>query len=158
LDLDADAVLRLGEVLTPDEQRRAARHATPDLRRRFVVRRALLRMLLAAELDTRPELIELSRTRLGKPVLAPPWDASGVCFSQASCLDTALYAIGRVAMGVDVAARRPGVDTLTWVRREALAKATGVGLARVDEEAPVWELYDPDVGGDFDAALCTAEP
>ncbi|MCL2871505.1 MAG: 4'-phosphopantetheinyl transferase superfamily protein [Betaproteobacteria bacterium] len=59
--------------LTPEELRRADHLARPALRPRAVAVRALLRGVLAQELDTSPAALRFQTDAHGRPFLAPPF-------------------------------------------------------------------------------------
>jgi 4'-phosphopantetheinyl transferase len=163
---DIDAPLDVAELLSPDETQRANNTGSPDVRRRFIARRGLLRVLLADYLGEPPGSIPLQAGTHGKPALA---GEQRVRFSVSSSAGQALYAVSRAfEVGVDIQridqARSIGLiiehhytarervlvrsapegdrDELfitLWTRKEACAKALGVGLSR--------SLSDYDVSG-----------
>jgi len=148
----------LVEVLSPAEQQHAARfHFAPD-RRRFVIRRAVLRQLLATCLGQHPSAITLEIGPHGKPAVSGQAGMNGLRFSSSHSGDMALIALacGR-ELGVDLEQHRLMTDAaevakqffspaevieLTclplslkkagffncWTRKEAFVKATGLGL------------------------------
>jgi 4'-phosphopantetheinyl transferase len=143
-------------VLSPDERSRANRFVSIDDAHRFVARRAMLRRVLAEELDRRPESVRFASGVRGKPVVVDNSDALlPVCFSTSATDRYAVVAVAARALGVDieaiqrctwdesVASRvlsdreiqwvRGQVDrdrafTECWVRKEAFAKLVGTGL------------------------------
>lgn len=165
LDLAPEAV-ELGLLhgcLDDAERAHAARLALPHVRRRFVAGRGLLRRLLGSRLGVAPEAVALRVARGGKPTVA------GIEFNLSHSGDLGVCAIaeGR-RVGVDVEASREIPEALEladrwlapeeralvvgaapgdrseaflrmWTRREAHAKALGVGIA--DGSPP--ELPDP---------------
>jgi 4'-phosphopantetheinyl transferase len=154
-DVDGESM----NLLSDDERHRAARFVLIRDRRRFIARRALLRRLLGKRLGVPPSSIELAYRTGGKPELSAPLDRSGVRFSLSHCQDLVLYSIScGVDVGVDIEAMgvtaeadriasttfsprehatyrslrtrdKPLAFLLWWTRKEALLKATGVGLS-----------------------------
>lgn len=154
--------------LTPEERERASR-LLPDDRRRFVAARAGLRHRLGALLNQRPPEVAIRRRRGGKPELAGPRPPA-LHFNLAHTADLAVYAIALDRqVGIDVettrsigparalasryfsaaeaelvrrapAERASHLFLRLWVRKEALLKATGTGIAgrlRADVAAAV---------------------
>lgn len=147
---------RLRQTLSEDERAKADRFRFERDRRRCVLRRAALRKILADYLGTRPEQIEFSYGRQGKPELAVPFSSSGYQFNLSFSGELALCAVARRPLGIDLeqerlvenaalvakhfftvgeiavqsAAENPNQVFLRhWTRKEALMKATGSGLA-----------------------------
>jgi 4'-phosphopantetheinyl transferase len=199
--LDEAQVERLAGTLAPDERARAASFVfTPD-RRRFTVGRAALRSVLARYLAVDVGAVCLGRTAAGQPTLSGPL-AGALAFSVSRSAGVALcaVAIGR-HVGVDVerimrgvvedvahdgilspaelrglralepAARERAFFTV-WTRKEAYAKARGLGLslpfeqftvsvdpavpalvAAADDDPARWTLRDLDAGPGYAAAL-----
>jgi 4'-phosphopantetheinyl transferase len=152
-----DVVEHLTRLLSVDEMVRARRFRFARDRRRFVVARAVLRILLARYTSTAPTALHFTYGRFGKPELAEP--ASDLRFSVSHSADVAVYAITRgEAVGVDVETvrRHPDAESLArrffspqecaalesvgerdraqaffncWTRKEAYLKALGTGLS-----------------------------
>lgn len=158
LDDAAWAVEQLRATLSPDERRRAGSFAFARDRRRFEVRRGVLRLLLAGYLGGAPRAVDLRDGPRGKPEIAVTPDDS-VEFNCSHSRGLALYAFtwGR-RVGVDVEATRPlpeahGIAEMCfsprerselaalppgglgeavlygWTMKEAYVKAVGEGLA-----------------------------
>jgi 4'-phosphopantetheinyl transferase len=151
------------------------------------VLRARTRETLAAYLGCRPDALEIRRGVHGKPFLAGPGEE--LSFSVARSGETGVLAVARGAdVGVDVEridparALGPIADALfseqeraelralagerrigrffeLWTRKEAVAKALGVGLAvplgRLQAPAG-WQLEDLDLGAGLAGAVCVA--
>lgn len=159
LDDAAWAVEQPRATLSPDERRRAGNFAFARDRRRFEVRRGVLRLLLARYLGGAPRAVELRDGPRGKPELAVAPGDSRVEFNCSHSHGLALYAFtwGR-RVGVDVEAARPlpeahGIAEMCfsprerselaalspgglgeavvygWTMKEAYVKAVGDGLA-----------------------------
>jgi 4'-phosphopantetheinyl transferase len=143
--------------LSADEQRRADRFVTAELTRRSIVCRGVLRRLLSTVLKIHPEEIGFVTGPHGKPAVVPE-QSQEVEFNVSHSRDTALIAIARRIVGVDVeavddktprdelAARffseiecrdyfslpaelRTAAFYRLWTCKEAYIKATGQGLS-----------------------------
>lgn len=184
----------LERTLAEDERRRAARFRLPRESARFVGLRGILRSLLGASLGEPPESLRFVYGPRGKPALDPDSHDSTLRFNLSHTSDVALIALtqGR-EIGIDLERIRPitlgiaerfftpeEVDELRalppeerqpafftiWVRKEALVKARGEGIAGmfhrfavslglgepptlrepagpVTENLRGWMLYDP---------------
>jgi 4'-phosphopantetheinyl transferase len=156
---------------TPDEIERAARFATPALRRRYLHAHAALRSILRS-VTTAP--MEFALHEKGKPYLAL---APEIRFNLSHSREMALVAVAlEIEVGVDIErvralpeyaeiARRyfPPAGVLPtgvrdffrhWTRYEALLKAYGAGLYGAGATPPgEWSVTEIDVGPRFTAAL-----
>jgi len=179
---------RLEALLSAEEVREANRFVFWSDRRRFTVARAVLRTILSRYVDCEPTRIQLVRMPQGKPRLAGPLSGT-LQFNVSHSAEMALYAIGRGAeVGVDVERIRPALasellssrvlsieDTsrlhalapearndaafAAWTRREAYAKARGLGLPlldRGDTPGPEWTVQEIPLGPGWKAALAVA--
>lgn len=157
------------ELLDDDEQARAARFHFERDRVRFVARRAFLRSVLARYLGIEPAMVRYRHTSAGKPELDP---SCGVSFSTSHDDGLAVVAVasGR-PVGIDVERLRPISDALDvaqhlysrrecerlrsvedsvrseaflrlWTRKEAYAKAVGLGLSMRFDELEVEDVDD----------------
>lgn len=147
-------------LLDAAERARAARFATPLLRRRFVVAHALLRQVLGRALGRHPAELRFEPGFHGKPRLAGAGE--GLHFNLSHSGRLALLALGPFELGADLEELRPLSDRAeleervftaaeraaiarspdptraffeAWTRKEALIKATGQGLS-----APLQEI------------------
>lgn len=156
VDLSPPCDLRAAEeILSPPERTALHRFATPILRRRFALRRAALRLILAGATGSDPRRLPLRTRPSGRPELP----GLGLDFNASHSGDLALVAVGTgLRLGVDVEAVQPlpdgerlvdrffspaersGLRALpagawlrgiyaTWTRKEALLKARGGGLS-----------------------------
>ena len=161
---------------TPEESERAARLATPVLRRRYLNAHAALRAILGS-VTTAP--LEFALHEKGKPYLA---SALEIRFNLSHSREMALVAVARdVEVGVDIERVRPlpeyaaiaqrffppgtappkGVRDFFrhWTRFEALLKAHGAGLYGAGATPPGdWSVTEIDVGPRFTAALAVEGP
>jgi len=146
------------EILSPDERMRAGGYHFDRDRMRFIVRRALLRIILARYLGLSPGKLQFDYGPCGKPeihcVVGLP-----LSFNLSHADGFAVFAVtAEGTLGVDVERIRPlqdipaiakrflpaeeanSISHLTghaqleyflrcWTRKEALAKATGQGIA-----------------------------
>ena len=186
VELDADG----GDatVLSDDERFRAERMGDGRVRRRFLASRAWLRVILGDYLGVDGGTVRFALAGRGKPSLV---DGRDLCFSLSRSAGLAFVAVTRGrAVGVDVERVRPDVDHdrvasqffspaeatalrelpgpdrqdaffRLWVRKEAVAKASGAGLGdgighldvRGDAVAGRWSVTTLDAGPGFAAAL-----
>ena len=173
LDLSGHELGSVSGLLSPFETLQAARYGSALLRSRFVARRGLLRLLLAGHLGERPESVAIREERGSKPALASgSWH-----FNVSSSSDVAMFALSTShEIGIDVegvdpqfpteaVARdhfapseraalesagpgsRPLVFFTFWTRKEACAKALGLGIcdsfACYETQMPLGSLYTP---------------
>jgi len=161
---------------TADEAARAARFATPALRRRYLRAHAALRAILGSVTAAK---LEFALHEKGKPYLT---SAPEIRFNLAHSREMALVAVALdVEVGVDIERVRPlpeyaaiaqryfpagytapsGVRDFFrhWTRFEALLKAHGAGLYGAGSTPPgVWTVTEIDAGPKFTAALAVEGP
>ncbi|WP_405065317.1 4'-phosphopantetheinyl transferase superfamily protein [Kribbella sp. NBC_01510] len=191
--------------LDEDEQRRLAAYRRDEDKARFLLGCTMVRRLLAARFSLPAAKVRLDRScpDCGKP--HGKVRADGVELSVTHSGGLVGVAIGDHPVGLDVEKVDPGIDidavgplclapeevrglaqydgiarakafTQVWTRKEAVVKATGVGVRAdlqtvvvgpLDQPAEVWEwaqhtgqLTDLEVGADHAAALAVlrAEP
>jgi 4'-phosphopantetheinyl transferase len=162
LDMDAAAhpLAAYTALLSDDEHQRSSQYRMALSQRRYVVRRAVLRRLLAGYMALPPSAIRFRYAERGKPLLAGGPDAAKLHFNVSDTGSRALMAFTRLgAVGVDLEAALPIPDMaqvaerwfsaheqaqlaqldgaaqvrgfyLAWTRKEALVKAEGTGIAR----------------------------
>jgi len=163
IDLTAQRIQALVELLTADEIDRMARFRVPRDRDRFVAARGLLRSCLAYYCDTHPGRLRFRYGARGKPAVDAGSDEA-IRFSVSHADGMVLYAVARDGeVGVDLEPRRPHpmdasvarryfsqreYATLSqlppamrpdafircWTRREACLKAQGEGLSSPPQE------------------------
>lgn len=150
---------RLFVLLDADERARAERYARPELRRRFVIAHAVLRIVLGEALGQSPQQVGFGYNPWGKPQVA---GCADLTFNLSHSGDMALCALGPPGeLGVDVeylersrtlgtldlaqrffareeyeaiavlpvGRQRDQVFTRYWTRKEAYIKAKGLGLS-----------------------------
>lgn len=152
-------VARLHQLLSADEQARAARFHFEIHQRRFIVGRAILRQLLGRYLNMDNRLIRFYKTEYDKPYIKHLLNGSELCFNVSHSHEMALYAFTRDRrVGIDIEYRRRIIDldsiaehffapseveTLMrfspqvrpnaflncWTRKEAYIKGLGEGLS-----------------------------
>ena len=151
------------ELLSSDERERANRFHFPRHKRRFVVARAMMRLILGRYLNARPYQLEFTYNAYGKPGIAHP---SGLEFNISHSGELAILAVGQKhSLGIDLEffSARPyaGIgkqlfsslerDTLAnlpamltplaffhiWAQKEAFIKASGLGLHYPTEQFDV---------------------
>lgn len=162
LDDRAWSLERFADILSTDERRRAGRFSFAPDRRRFVVRRGVLRLLVAGYLDRAPDTVEFRGGPHGKPEVAVAAGDPPVQFNGSHSRGLALYAFTRGRrVGVDVEALRPlpdasGIATLCFSPRER-AELAALSSDRRDEAVlrawTVKEAYAKAVGEGLTTAL-----
>jgi 4'-phosphopantetheinyl transferase len=157
LDVDAAAVASAMAVLSGEERARADRLRRPQDRRRFIVSRGALRRILGGGLGVAPQALRLGEGEHGKPCLAvadgPQFNVShsgdlaliAVCRGHAVGVDIEQTGRGpgeldaiaqayfstaeRLAYAALPAAERAPAFYRGWTRKEAVAKALGLGMS-----------------------------
>lgn len=149
---------RLRQWLSPEESAQADRFHFARDQRRFVIRRAVLRQILAACLGINPLSVQFELGAHGKPAIADQPSVGRLRFSCSHSGDWALIALARdLELGVDLEEYRPMTDAEDvakkyfsaveiselaslpsalktvgffncWTRKEAFIKALGMGL------------------------------
>lgn len=112
LDASKDQIERLRSVLSPEEIKKASYYKFELIQHNYIVTQAVLRMLLSAYLDIRPEDVKLGVHKKGKPYIIN--DAS-LFFNISNSHDICVYAFSRKAeMGIDIEKIRdlPDIDLL----------------------------------------------
>lgn len=178
-DLEARASL-----LSGDERARADRLRRPADRTNFIAAWSLAREVLAQVSDVAPDRLTFSRTcaHCGHPTHGKPFlPGSALDFSLSHAGDRVALAVSeRAQVGVDVERRdepTAGLAPLVlhpdeharsdqalvraWVRKEAVLKCTGHGLAvpmpsiHLERLPHTSRVHDIDVGDDYWAAVAT---
>jgi 4'-phosphopantetheinyl transferase len=163
------------EGLPDVDRRRAESFLRPGPGRRWVAARWALRLTIAAYVGADPAAIELEAEDGGKPRLT---GGDPIRFNLSHSHDLALIALARGReVGIDVERRVPGRDFAAlareglgpeapeeidadsfyeaWVRREAIAKCGGEGLAGPAPAGPI-EVQPLEVGAAWAAAVALA--
>lgn len=172
LDLAADRIQPLGETLSADEWRRAERFHFERDRLRFIAGRSILRTILSRYLAGAPGKIEFCYGPRGKPALADTCGEASLCFNLSHSTDLALYAVTRDRrIGVDIERVRAieaeqlaqrffspreyaAINALPpqqqqtaffqlWTCKEASLKATGEGIAGLDQVEVTLGIEEP---------------
>lgn len=153
--LDAFHDPGLFHFLDSEEQTRAKRFATAELKNRFVLAHAATREILSRYLSCTPNAIEFTQNAFGKPMLS----SRALEFNLSHSQNTALLAVTDRPIGVDVEYIARSIDVLglakrffaaeeyedllsysteeqkilffrIWTRKEAFIKAVGKGLSQ----------------------------
>ena len=143
--IDVDRLSR--DVLSTDERARVIRYRSRDAAERYVVTRALVRLVLARELGDHRSAndVELSRTDAGKPIVS-----GGVHFSISHSGDLILLAVSRQCdVGVDVERQRDVARVsqlsdrwLTPAERADAARRIAEGASASEAFLRVWTLKE----------------
>ena len=170
LDRAAAEVAELRGILAADERARADRFVQDIHRNRFVVARATLRLLIAAQFRIRAEEVAFRYGDHGKPFLAGELDGA-LHLNVSHSEDVALYAFCDVPVGCDIEAIRPvsyldGIvsrwfapeecDAILggpaearermffryWTLKEAVMKGIGRGISLLSREFTLHDLGD----------------
>jgi len=158
LSLPATVRERLEGVLSASEQQRCRRFTRPEDRARCAAARAALRIVLSKYLTPDPRGLSITAGPSGKPSLKGSTGADGIQFNMSHAGNLALIAVSRgMRVGIDIERirevrnmesilrdffseqeqdylrSRRGKERiraffLLWTRREAAAKAAGIGL------------------------------
>ena len=132
LSAERAALGEFSKILTTDERARADRFRTPQLQRRFIIARALLRRLLSNYLRVDASAVQLGYGEHGKPYVA---SASGLCFNLSHAEDVAMYAFAwRRDVGIDIEVMARDVD-IEGVARQAFSPVECEALAALSPEA-----------------------
>lgn len=159
LDLPNLRVEELARILSADELARANKFHFDEHRKRFIVRRGILRTLLGSYLDIEPNQLQFDYNSRGKPALKKSCGGDNLRFNLSDSQGMALYAVTRDRdLGVDLEHIRPMKDAeqlvkrffsnreyaefsqldrdrqevtffTCWTRKEAYIKAIGEGLS-----------------------------
>lgn len=159
LDLPNLRVEELARILSADELARANKFHFDEHRKRFIVRRGILRTLLGSYLDIEPNQLQFDYNSRGKPALKKSGGGDRLRFNLSDSQGMALYAVTRDRdLGVDLEHIRPMKDAeqlvkrffsdreyaefsqldrerqevtffTCWTRKEAYIKAIGEGLS-----------------------------
>lgn len=144
LDLDApEHDTQAYRLLLDDvEVARLERLRTDNLRRRYAVRRGVLRLLLSAYLNRDPRDVVYSVNPCGKPELSHV-EASGKLYFNLSHSDgCAVYAMTRIGqVGVDVE-RAVAISNMLQVAKTVFAEAEQAALTRLPDEQQVIAFYN----------------
>ncbi len=155
----AQRLVSFAQILSTEELARASRYRYPKDRNAYIVSRGMLRACLAHYLNVQPEDVMLTYGEEGKPSIDPAHHATSIEFNLSHTDGLIAIAFSRNRrVGIDVEKSRPVQDELEiaekfftraesnwlrslseserhfaflccWTRKEAYAKATGLGLS-----------------------------
>ncbi|HYX13781.1 MAG TPA: 4'-phosphopantetheinyl transferase HetI [Nostoc sp.] len=153
----------LAATLSSDETARAERFYFQEHRQRFIAGRGILRTILGRYLGIQPSQVQFNYQQRGKPVLADTFADSGLAFNLSHSQGLGLFAVNCTRpIGVDLEYIRPMSDLEAlakrfflpreyemlrslsanqqqevffryWTCKEAYLKATGDGLAQLEQ-------------------------
>ena len=163
LNLFSRKVAEIDKFLSPEERHRASRFCFEHDKKRFIVGRGLLRILLGNYLDIPPAQIEFVYGEYGKPKLKDSVNHKNIFFNVTHSNELVLYAfspcpwigidieyVRHINRTIDMAKRffhlkeyhlleslpsnkRTEVFYKLWTCKEAYLKATGQGLAGLED-------------------------
>ncbi|BAZ49759.1 4'-phosphopantetheinyl transferase HetI [Nostoc sp. NIES-4103] len=163
LDRPQGQLQNLAATLCADELARAERFYFEEHRQRFIAGRGILRSILAGYLGIEPQQIKFDYQPRGKPVLADAFAQSGLAFNLSHSQGLGLCAVNYTRqIGIDLEYIRPmsDVESLAerfflhreydvvrslpidqkqevffryWTCKEAYLKATGEGIAQLEQ-------------------------
>jgi 4'-phosphopantetheinyl transferase len=165
-------IKNLEEILSDDELERAGKFYFEMDRKRFIMVRAILRIILSNYVREKPQHLHFKYSAFGKPMLATNPGSDNICFNLSHSNGIALYAVtlNRHA-GIDVEHIRHNIDIEQiakrffssaensllnnihekdrlamffkfWTRKEAIVKATGKGVSFPMEQVDVSSIND----------------
>jgi len=158
--------------LSSDELARAERFYFPEHRQRFIAGRGILRAILGSYLGIAPGEVEFDYQPRGKPVLAEKFAKSGLAFNLSHSQGLGLCGVSDRQIGVDLEYMRSidDVEALAnrfflpreyelvrslppdqkqqvffryWTCKEAYLKATGEGIAQLEQAEIYLTLTEP---------------
>jgi 4'-phosphopantetheinyl transferase len=174
VDLPQDRIVQLAQRLSGEEIKKSICFRFERDRKRYIARRAFLRMILGFYLDCQPREILFSYGSYGKPMLHDSFSKTSIHFNLSHSNGFALCAVTRdMEIGIDLELIKPlsdmeeivkhffspnekaAFDSIPasekllafyncWTRKEAFIKAGGQGLAYALSE--------------FDVSLAPGEP
>lgn len=118
LEVSSTCLEYLHRILSDDEVNRAAKYCFEQDRKRFIIRRGLLRCILSRYLGQSPDALAFQYNNHGKPALASIFRQPSICFNLSHSEELTLYAITRKReVGVDIEYIRPFEDAEDIVKR-----------------------------------------
>ncbi|WP_020539096.1 4'-phosphopantetheinyl transferase family protein [Lewinella cohaerens] len=159
LDATALQTEKLQALLSDDELARADKFHFEKDRTHYIAGRGMLRQILGFYLESAPNVLQFDYTPFGKPFLPSETGPDGLNFNLSHSGKIVLYAITRgQSVGVDIEKKKDNIDIdqiaqrffslaeisvlnsvpkdqkyhlffQYWARKEALLKATGMGVS-----------------------------
>jgi 4'-phosphopantetheinyl transferase len=140
LDVDAAGETALARLLDDEERRQAQRFHFAQHRRRFTVRRGMLRLVLARHTGMAPENLRFLHGAAGKPALARP-DGDTLRFSASSSGGLGAVALTRGReLGLDLEQVRP-IDDRDLIAASEFSAEENDWLQRLPEAERLAAFY-----------------
>jgi 4'-phosphopantetheinyl transferase len=182
----AAQIQSLTQTLSSDELIRAERFYFPHHQQSFIAGRGILRTILGFYLGIEPVKVQFDYQPRGKPFLTSIFDYSGICFNLSHSQGLGLCAVSyQRQIGIDIEHIRPvsDLDSLAkrfylpseylmvrsqgddqksdiffryWTCKEAYLKATGEGLAQLEQVGVCWSLWELVPASNYRAAVVVA--
>ncbi len=141
LNVDSRVVKRLERLLSTEELGRLDRLRLPDDKRRFAVRRGILKTVLSAYTDIPGGQLRFGLGRHGKPDIRCSSQFDVPYFNTSSSADLALIAISAARpVGIDLEYIRP-IDDILAIADRFFAKPEQKGLMVLPEELRFCGFY-----------------
>ena len=136
------AIPALKSVLSPSEQAKAEKFRQPRDKDNFIIRRGMLRILLANYVGQSPSSLNFAVGTNGKPELQTHLSRDGVHFNLSQSGDLVLYSMtGACPVGVDVEFIQP-IPQCERIAREFFSPAEAESLVALSEDLRVKRFYD----------------
>ncbi len=122
------------EVLSQDENDRASRFISEDLKARFIIAHAILRVILAEYLGANPKSFQFYKKAYGKPFLRSPHNVN---FNLSHSGDYVFIGLGCEPLGVDIEVYENDRD-YTAIARRVLTALEYSFFDKLEEHEKTW--------------------